>query len=124
MAGGRPSKYTKELLEQAQWYVDNWRETGEVVPTLAGMAIRCGVDKHTISRWRKDEKNKPEFCALCARVEQQQELLLISGGLTKSYDSGLAKLLLHKHGYSDKQEVELSGEIKPPNIIFGKQEKE
>ena len=106
-AGGAPSKYTPELLEKAWEYLASWRELEDPVPMLCGLASHCEITKECVSRWRKDER-KAEFDQICARVELEQERQLIAKGLTRATDSGLTKLMLMRHGYSDHQKVDLS----------------
>jgi hypothetical protein len=47
-----------------------------------------------------------EFFAIVKDVEQNQELKLASGGLSNVFNANITKLLLSKHGYSDRQEVD------------------
>lgn len=111
MPTGRPTKYTPELLEKAREYVDGaWKSEGDPIPMLCGLAVKCGITKECVSRWRKDA-DKAEFNQLCARVESEQERVLLQKGLTREHDNSLTKLLLMRHGYSDKQSVELSGGV-------------
>jgi hypothetical protein len=105
MPAGRPSKYTPELLIKAQEYCEKWQETGRVIPSLAGMAEYCGISRQLAFEWCKDEE-KSEFLDVYTRVQQMQELELIDKGLTRQHDSSLSKMLLSKHGYSDKQEID------------------
>lgn len=107
-AGGRPTKYTPELLNKAREYVDGgWEREGDIVPQLAGLAVYCGITDTTIQAW-KDDANKEEFSVLHARVMTMQHQELINKGLSKLTDSSLTKLLLHKHGHSDRQEVDVT----------------
>jgi hypothetical protein len=103
---GMHPKYTpEELLDKSVEYEEGWKSKGEIIPTLAGLAVHLKVSKECVSRWRKKEKYE-KFDQLCARVQSEQELMLISGGLSKTYDASLSKLLLHKHGYSDRIETD------------------
>jgi hypothetical protein len=106
-AGGRPSKYTPELLQRARKYVDGaWQtEAGDVVPMECSLAEFCGISEKTLYEWKLDP-DKSQFGEICARVFAMQKKWLINGGLNRSYDSGLAKLLLMKHGYSDRAEID------------------
>ncbi len=118
MAGGRPTKYTPELLKKAHEYVEKWETLGDVVPQLCGLAIHCGISEDTVQEWKKHD-DKAEFSALCARVMGMQKRELVNKGLARTADSGLSKLMLMKHGYSDKQEIDMSssdGSMKPQTI--------
>ncbi len=105
MPGGRPTKYTPELLKNAHEYVDNWEELGDVVPQLCGLAVHCGISEETVQEWKKHE-DKKEFSALCACVMGMQKRELVNKGLSRATDASLSKLMLMKHGYSEKQEVD------------------
>lgn len=105
-AGGRPSKYSPELLAKAQEYITQWKKIGDVVPMLAGLAAYLEIDKDTLQEWEKDKEGKLEFSAVCARVRVLQEQALINKGLSRESDASLSKILLMKHGYSDRQEID------------------
>ncbi len=102
---GRPTKYSPELLAKAEEYLTSWKKLGDVVPMLAGLACHLEVSKKAIEEWEKDD-DKPEFARVCARVRVLQEQTLINKGLSRESDASLSKLLLMKHGYSDRQEVD------------------
>ena len=106
---GRPTKYCPELLAKAQEYLEVW-ESIDVIPMIAGLATYIGITKDTISRWeaeaKEEESDKLDFSDVCARVRQLQERALINKGLSRMSDASLSKLLLMKHGYSDRQEVD------------------
>lgn len=101
---GRSLGYTEEHLRLAIEYAEHWEEFGKV-PQIARLAIHCGISKQTLYKWEKRDECK-KFADVCARVRTEQEASLIDGGLSRDYDSGLAKLMLMKHGYSDRQEVD------------------
>ena len=113
-AGGRPTKYTPELLGKAREYVDSWESIGDSVPMLCAMAIHCDISEETLHEWRHHD-DKEEFSELCARVMGKQKRGLINGGLSRKLDAGISKLMLNKHGISDKQEIEMK--VDSPNII-------
>ena len=102
---GRPTKYTPEILAKAQDYLLRWKQIGDVIPMIAGLACHLEVGKRTVEDWEKDE-DKSEFSHVCTRVRVLQEQALINKGLSRESDASLSKLLLMKHGYSDRQEVD------------------
>jgi len=114
-----PTKYTTELLEKAQEYLNTW-ETLNAVPTIAGLAVHLNIAKQTLYEWEKEKENgKDAIADVCARVRVMQEQVLIDKGLTKKYDNSLTKLMLMKHGYSDRQEVDhksTDGSMSPTRI--------
>jgi hypothetical protein len=103
---GRPTKLTTELLAKAHAYVDGAYQVDELVPTIAGLVVAIGINKSTAYEWAKENQ---EFSNLLESIMHKQEKGLLKGGLAGAYNSTIAKLMLTKHGYSDKQETELSG---------------
>lgn len=103
MPAGRPTKYTPELLEAAWAYLDNYEEAGDLVPTVVGLALSIGITKTTCYAWAKEE-GKEEFSNLLTRVENMQERKLVFGGLSGEYNPAITKMMMTKHGYSDKIE--------------------
>ncbi len=104
MPAGAPTKYNDEILKLAYDYVERWAEFG-TVPQIARLALHCGISKTALYEWIKRPDRK-ELADVCAHVKSMQEAALIDGGLSREYDSSLSKLLLMKHGYSEKQQVD------------------
>lgn len=105
---GRPSKYTPKLIKAAQAYVDGmWEETGSPVPSVVGLCIAIGISKALAYQWAKDPE-KAAFLDILTRVEELQEAKLIAGGLTGGFNPAITKMMMTKHGYSDKIEQDLS----------------
>lgn len=105
-SGGRPTDYTEERLAAAERYVNGgWKECGDRVPTVVGLAAEIGVARSTCYEWAKD-KEKAEFSDILMRVEEIQERSLVNGGLSNDFNPAITKMMLTKHGYSDKQEID------------------
>lgn len=104
-AGGRPTKHDDDLLRKAKDYLESWKDLGDAVPMIVGLAIHCNISKDTVYAWMKDE-SKREFSDIARRVEQMQERYLAAGGLSNAFNANITKLLLSKHGYSDRQEID------------------
>lgn len=111
---GRPTVYTDELLKEAHAYIDEFHpnET-ELIPMVAGLAVRLKISRKTIYEWAKDPKKK-EFCDIVEEVMAKQEQMLFKGGLSGEFNASITKLALTKHDYSDKQE--LSGNPDAPLV--------
>jgi len=119
-AGGRPTKYGPDVVEKARAYIERYSEQGDVVPSVVGLCAYIGRAKSTVYDWCGQE-DKKEFSDIVRAIEETQERKLLDGGLDKSFNPIIAKLLLSKHGYTDKQEIDhtTGGEkIEPTRIIF------
>lgn len=112
----------KKHTTLAQDYAERWAEIGDVIPMMASMAIHMNISKDTLYRWEKEakeEKAKQAISDVCACVRATQEKVLINKGLSRASDASLSKLLLMKHGYSDRieQDVKSSdGSMSPTKI--------
>jgi len=103
MAGGRPSKYGPEILEETAKYLVNYKDSGDLIPSIAGLAVRLGVCRDTLHTWSKED-DKPEFSDIYAKLLATQENLLVNNGLSGAFNASITKLVLGKHGYSEKTE--------------------
>jgi hypothetical protein len=107
---GRPSKYNDELLKQAENYMrGGWKEINDTIPSLAGLACYLGVSRETVNAWSNE---KPDFSDITTGILALQERELVNRGLLKEFDSGISKLILGKHGYSDKVQTDLTSSDK------------
>jgi len=107
---GRPSKYGPEILEKTFEYLHIYQELGHVIPSATGLAFYLGVTRKTVHMWANDD-DKAEFCYTFDRIQQKQELDSLSGGLNSTYNPQIAKLVLHNHGYHDKQDLNTQGAV-------------
>ncbi len=98
---GRPTKYTPELLRKTADYLENYQETGDLIPSVAGLAQVLGTARETLHAWSND-KNKLVFSHMLKQLQSIQERALLSGGLSSTFNSTITKLVLSKHGYHDK----------------------
>lgn len=105
--GGRPSIYNNDIVEKAKSYIAYFMTTPqqdlenemEVMPSIAGLALFLGIHRSTIYDWA--EKNS-EFSDIISHLMDAQELILSNNGLKGKFNPQIAKLMLTKHGYSDK----------------------
>ena len=127
----RPTLYTKDTVALAEQYLADckdkytevpiYTEDGDVVldengvqktrmkkivnlPSVAGLAGYLKVGRNTIYDWASQE-DKTEFSNIIELILSEQEQRLTSNGISGEYNSVIAKLLMTKHGYSDKQEL-------------------
>ena len=112
MAGGRPTDYTPEIVEKARAYLD-WCGDEVIsenrikvnIPSIEWLSVDIGVNRDTIYQWEK-ENGKEEFSDIIMEIRAEQANRLLNNGLSWTYNPTIAKLMLTKHGYSDKQETE------------------
>jgi len=118
MPAGRPTSYTQELLDAAHAYVDGRYdddpETGEPVPTVAGLSLYIGVSRDTVYDWIKQD-DKVEFSDIVSRLMAKQEMGLLRGGIFGNFNASITKLALTKHGYTDKQDSTHTGLV---NVVI------
>lgn len=112
MAGGRPTDYSQEKLDKALDYVENYQDYDHVIPSVAGLAVVLGVAKKTLYNWADVEENH-EFLHALSRLSTSQELRLLNGGLSGSYNSTITKLILTNHGYSEKPKEDVDDDESP-----------
>jgi len=103
MPAGRPTKLTPAVIEASKHYRDNYAEVGDVIPSVAGLADELKIDRTTLYDWSL--KDEGEFPNIYRQILAKQERVLVNGGLSGTHNSTITKLMLTKHGYSDKQEL-------------------
>ena len=110
MKMGRPTKYCPEIIEKTQQYLDTYQDLGDVIPTIAGLACELHIARETIHAWVKEE-GKEDFSNIIRELMSMQERMTLSGSMSGDLNSTISKLVLTKHGYSDKVEQKSSGEV-------------
>ena len=108
----RPTKYNDGILAQAVDYLYRYGEEpfNDVFPSVVGLACALKIHKSTLYDWAGQE-DKAEFSDILGQINQMQEKVLLSKGLTGDFNSAITKLVLGKHGYHEKQQTEHSGGI-------------
>ena len=106
----RPTKYTQELLEKAERYIEEYKENGDVIPSIEGLAEYIDVTRTCVYTWR-DQEDKKAFSYILRKILAKQARVLMNEGLKGEFNAAIAKLALGKHGYHDKQDTNMSGEI-------------
>lgn len=113
----RPTKYTEECLSRCAEYLEVWAETGDVVPSQAGLATFLGISISCLENWATHE-DKQVFLGVLDKIESMQRGLLVNRGLAGDFNSTIAKLILTKHGFSDKAETALTGKDGGPIAVI------
>jgi hypothetical protein len=112
---GRPTKYTPELIEKAKAYIKDYEMYGDVIPSIAGLASVLDVHRSLLYVW---EKQHPVFLDILEAIKREQQKILLNKGLSGDFNSAITKLVLGKHGYHEKQDVDLKGEM---SVQIGKE---
>ena len=101
---GRTKKLTPTKFQDAENYLANYRDFGDVIPSAVGLALALNVAESTIYKWAQpDEEGKAsDFSEILDRCRSQQHNRLLNGGISGAYNSTITKLMLTKHGYTDK----------------------
>jgi hypothetical protein len=122
-AGGRPSKYTpeelqtkidkyfKKCLENKGVFIDKLGREHKVpdpiIPTIAGCAYEIDLDRESFYKYEK----KDEFRNIIKKAREyiiaQWENKLIN---TNTNAGGII-FISKNYGYTDKQEIEVSGDV-------------
>ena len=100
-AGGRPTKITPELVEQAKRYLVPSFD----LPTIEGLALELDVSRDILYDW--EEKND-EFSYILSKLRLLQANKLIQKGVKGEYNSTIAKMMLTKHGYVEKTATDVT----------------
>lgn len=129
MGAGRPTDYGEDILTKSNDYLKSCEDESKSfvimqgdgytkyeerlvvkIPTIEGLARYLKIHRSTLYAWQKE---KPEFSDIIEELQQKQVERLLSNGLSGTYNSTIAKVLLTKHGYTDRTEVknEHSGEV-------------
>jgi hypothetical protein len=111
---GRPTKYNEGVQRKADEYAENYPSHGDAVPSYAGLAAVLDVDRSTIYEWADKHAS---FSHTLERIKNIQERALLNGGLLGEMNSNIVKLMLHNHGYSDKSQIEHSGDMKTTFVV-------
>lgn len=107
---GRPPKLDADFIAKALAYLDSYEDDGKVIPSIAGLSRATGVYRSTLHAWMAGELPMVEqdiidqFSDIINAISVEQEEKLLQGGLSNSMNATICKLVLGKHGYSDKVE--------------------
>ena len=110
----RPTKYTPEILQKARTYI---KTNERAVATHIGLAYLLEISNSTMYKWAGEE-GKEEFSDILDRIMQLQYLELTDGSLKGDLHGGISKLMLTKHGLSDKVDnISSDGTMSSPTVI-------
>lgn len=95
----------KETAKGVKAYIGACK-ANSLLPTVEGLAVQLQVARSTIYKWADDH---PAFSGILELLLSQQAARLIQNGVTGAYNSTITKLMLTKHGYSDKSDITSGG---------------
>lgn len=72
------------------------------MPSVAGLACEIGISRETCHAWARDEDN--QFSDILKAIAKKQERELLNNGLGGIFNPPITKMMLSKHGYSDRIE--------------------
>ena len=108
----RPTKYTPELLDKANTYLSTY---SRLIPSHQDLCLSLDISESTLYDWAQKHD---EFSEILARVKLTQFTVAMDGGLGGEMNANLVKLLMGKHGYSDKVDtVSSDGSMSPKSKI-------
>lgn len=98
-----------EVIKDFNWSISNETKTTKVnrlnvkLPSIEWLAKYIKISRSTIYLWRDAN---PTFSDILEEILEEQAERLINMGLQGTYNWTITKLLLAKHWYIEKQEVE------------------
>ena len=110
----RPRILTSELVDKMKGYLSSY---DTAIPMVAGLSIHSEVSRSSLYSWQDElesklldnhalEDHESEFLDILDILGAEQELKLADGGLKGDYNPTISKLLLFKHGHSEKQDIQ------------------
>ena len=105
MGAGRPTTYDPSMIQKARDYVKNYAQYGDVVPMVVGLCRVLNRGQSTLYQWAKED-GKEEFADTLKEIEEAQHQALVNKGLSGEFNAPITKIMMAKHGYSEKQEIE------------------
>lgn len=117
-AGGRPTKYHPEFIDELDEYLKSTGREQMSLPTIQGFSLWLDVDDETLTEW---SKKYPEFSATLQRLKKLQAKQLIDDGIYggKEVNSTIVKLLLqNNHGMKERTDLTTNDETLAPNVTL------
>jgi hypothetical protein len=112
---GRPVEFNQGIVDQAREYIEDYASHGHAIPSVVGLCSVLNRARSTLYKWAEDESTG--FSDILEAINEKQQLVLLSKGLTDEFNASITKLVLGKHGYHDKQDTELTGKGGDPLSI-------
>ncbi len=97
---GRPTTYTQALVTMAWAYIKNYKtKHGHEFPSVVGLCSVVNRSRSTLYRWSDEHSDiyQKEFKDILAKLNEEQELVLLNNGINGKFNSNITKLVLGKH---------------------------
>jgi hypothetical protein len=108
--GGRPEKYTKEVIDDLADEFLEWLKKPNNV-WFKDFCLDKNIDPRLMTDWAKKSHKFSEAYIL---AQARQESKLMNGGLFNKMNAGIVKFaLVNNHGYNDKKEVNVTSNGNP-----------
>jgi len=110
MPAGRPTLYNETIVPKVLEYIESCTDSFDKnnvkvkLPSIQGLSVYLNVNYDTVHEWRKVH---PEFSDIIDKLLAIQADKLLNNGLAGTYNANIAKLILTKHGYSERLEQEI-----------------
>lgn len=116
----RPTLYEEKYIEAAETYLatckDEPKERKVDLPTIEGFARYIGVNKTTLYEWSKVHD---EFSNALEKIKTEQQTRLINQGLSGTYNSTIAKLVLSaNHNMREKVDTTTNDKDLPAPLLY------
>lgn len=116
MIAGRPTDYNEEVVKLSLAYISddesvNYLSHKHKTPSVVGLCRVINRARSTLYKWA--EEDDKDFSDILAVLKEFQEFVLTNGGLGNEFNSTITKLMLTKHGFSDRQDVEVIDKTPP-----------
>jgi hypothetical protein len=108
-AGGAPTKYTPQIIEELNEYLKEAIPQNMKIPTVEGIALRLGITKKTLYNWSEVH---PEFLHALDKLKMMQKEALIETGIFggKEINQAIIALLLKvNHDMIETTRQEIGG---------------
>jgi|TARA_R110000772_G_scaffold117857_1_gene223489 hypothetical protein len=96
----RPTKYTPKLLDKANHYLNSYTR---LIPSNQDLCLHLDISETTLYRWAEEHE---QFRDILGKVKLTQFTVAMDGGLGGDLNANLVKLLMGKHGLSEKSSVD------------------
>lgn len=112
MVNGRPVEHTQEIEDIAWDYIETFNSKhGQVIPSVVGLCKVINRARSTLYKWAEEEDKN--FSDIIDKIMESQQIELVNNGLKGDFNSTITKLMLTKHGLSDRQDIEVIDRTPP-----------